>query len=105
MMIDEKYSELSQCQEISLKMLSLAQANDWDKLPDLENKRKNFMKTFFSQQVSLRDSALVSSVIQDVLLINDKISQLAQQEKTSTGHKLQGLKKRQNVHSAYLQNN
>ncbi len=105
MMIDEKYSELSQFQEISLKMLCLAQANDWDKLPDLENKRKNLMKTFFSQQVSSRDSVLVRSVIQDVLSINDKISQLAQQEKLSIGDKLQGLKKRQNVHSAYLQNN
>ena len=104
-MIMDNYQELSQLQEISRKMLNLAEACDWDKLPDLEDERKSLMQSFFSHQISIRDSAQVKQVIQDVLSINDDIAKLAQQEKTSIGHQVQGMKKRQNVHSAYLQNN
>ena len=104
MKIVDKYFELTQFQEISQKMLGLAQSSDWDKLSDLEHERKDLMKSFFSHQVSSQDSGHVEGVIQEVLSINDKIAQLAQLEKNSLGHQLQGLKKRQNVHSAYLQN-
>ena len=99
------YLELEQVQEISQKMLDLAQANDWEPLPDLELKRKNLMHSFFEQQqISAQDSAPIEQLIQRVLSINDMISQLAEQKKVSIGQQLNGLKKRQNVHSAYLQN-
>ena len=106
----DNYQELSQFQEISQKMLSLAEACDWDKLPELEAERKNLMLSFFEHQqtslqgVSSQKSTQIERLMKSVLSINDKISQLAEQEKVSIGNQLHGLKKRQNVHSAYLQN-
>jgi len=95
---------LEQAQIISWKMLALAEQCDWDQLPDLENKRKKIMESFFSQPVPVHDSAQVEKIIQDVLIINDQITALAEKEKVSIGQQRQNIKKRQNVQSAYLQN-
>lgn len=85
-------------------MLVLAKANNWEQLPELEIKRKHLMHSFFEQQqTSVLDSAKIEQAIQNVLSINMTITQLAEQEKVSIGQQLHGLKKRQNVHSAYLQ--
>ena len=99
------HPELVKLEEISQKMLALAKANDWDQLPELEIERKHLMHSFFEhQQISSLESAQIEQVIQGVLSINHTISQLAEKEKVSIGQQLHGLKKRQNVHSAYLQN-
>ncbi len=108
-MIAEKQLELEKLQKISQTMLLSAQENDWEKLPELETERKNVMESFFSpvsfsQKLTLQDSARVEQVIQEVLSINDKISHLAEKEKVTINTRLYGMKKKQNVHSAYLQN-
>ena len=108
-MIAEKQLELEKLQNISHKMLVSAEANNWEKLAELETERKSVMESFFSpasfsQQLSPQDSSQVEQVIQEVLSINDKLSQLAEQEKASINTQLHGMKKKQNVHSAYLQN-
>ena len=97
--------EMSQLQEISQTMLALAKANNWEQLPELEIKRKSLMQSFFERQpVSTRNSVEIEQVIKNILSINDKIAHLAEQEKITIGQKLHGMKKRQNVHSAYVQN-
>lgn len=108
-MIAEKQLELEKLQQVSHKMLVSAQANNWEKLAELETERKSVMESFFSpasfsQQLSPQDSSQVEQVIQEVLSINDKVSQLAEKEKVTINTRLYGMKKKQNVHSAYLQN-
>lgn len=100
----EKCHELSQFQKISQQMLEFAEADEWDKLSDLEKKRKTLMQSFFAQPVSPEDSVDIRRVIESVLTINDKITQLAGQHKGAISLQLQELKKRQNVQSAYMQN-
>lgn len=105
---EDKDFELKQFLVISQKMLDYAENNDWEKLPDLESDRKKIMQSLFESQDSDRDSSSgttkIEQTIKNVLSINEKIEQLAQQEKVVIGQQLQGLKKKQNVHSAYLQN-
>ena len=103
-MIAEKFSELEQFKEISQKMLALAQVNNWEELPVLEIQRKSIIESFFSENTSEQDVPQVEKMIQDVLLINSKITGLAEKNKISIGLQRQNIKKRQNVHSAYLQN-
>ena len=108
-MIAEKQLELESLQKISHKMLVLAETGDWEKLPELENNRKGVMQSFFnpssfSQKLSPHDSSQVERVVQEVLSINNKISQLAEKQQMSINTRLYGMKKKQNVHSAYLQN-
>ena len=99
-----KEFELQQFLEISRKMLEFAEMNDWEKLSDLEHTRKKIMLSFFEAKNSAPKSEKVEQTINNVLEINEKIEQLAQQEKVTIAQQLQGLKKKQNVHSAYLQN-
>ena len=106
-MDESKEFELQQLLDISQKMLLSAKSNDWESLPDLEAERKKAMNTFFEKKSSgyLSDySKKVEQTIKDVLLINEQIEQIAQHEKVTIAQQLQGLKKKQNVHSAYLQN-
>lgn len=103
-MDESKSVDLKQFLDISQSMLECAKSNDWDKLPDLENKRKSVINSFFEQSPAEQDSVKIEKTIKDVLSINEKIEQLAQQEKVIIGQQLQGLKKKQNVRSAYLQN-
>ena len=109
----DKASELKQFLNISQKMLELAKNNDWEKLSDLEIDRKKIMQSFFEAKNSADNNSTdnlehnpdkVEQVIKNVLSINEKIEQLAQKEKATIGQQLHGLKKKQNVHSAYLQN-
>ncbi|NOQ78222.1 MAG: hypothetical protein GQ546_02345 [Gammaproteobacteria bacterium] len=105
---EDKDFELKQFLVISQKMLDYAENNDWEKLPDLESDRKKIMQSLFESQDSDSHSSSgtikIEQTIKNVLSINEKIEQLAQQEKVVIGQQLQGLKKKQNVHSAYLQN-
>jgi len=103
-MDEAKEIELKKLLDISRKMLASAESNNWEKLADLETERKMIMSSFFEEQISERHSARVGQAIKNVLAMNKKIEQLALQEKVTIGQQLQGLKKKQNVHSAYLQN-
>lgn len=103
-MDEAKELELIQFLDISQTMLVCAKNNDWDQLPELEAKRNQVITSFFGEAVAGNDSVKTEKIINEVLVINKKIEQLAQQEKMVIGQQLQGLKKKQNVHSAYLQN-
>lgn len=95
---------LNQFLDISREMLKSADNNDWEKLPDLEQERKRLMQPFFESNITFSDSKKVEQTIKGVLQINTEIEQLAQKEKVSIGQQLHGMKKKQNVQSAYLQN-
>ena len=107
-MNEDKEFKLMQFLDISRQMLEFAKNNDWEKLPDLENNRKKIMRSVFEAKNSVSklpsNAPEIEQTIKNVLLINNKIEQLAQQEKVTIGQQLHGLKKKQNVHSAYLQN-
>ncbi len=108
-MLDKnKELELKQFLDISLKMLEFAKVSDWEKLPALENERKKIMISFFesptSDEKSSENVLEAEQTINDVLSINEQIEQLAQKEKVTIAQQLHGFKKKQNVHSAYLEN-
>jgi len=100
--------KLKQFLDISRQMLAFAKNNNWEKLPDLENDRNKIMRSVFKGKNSVSNSPSnahgIEQTIKNVLSINDKIEQLAQQQKVTISRQLHGLKKKQNVHSAYLQN-
>ncbi len=95
---------LEQFLSMSQQMLEFAKNDKWEKLPDLEIKRKALMVAFFETEDKHQNTAQVAQIIKQVLLINDTIEKLAQQEKTIISQQVHSLKKQQNVHSAYLQN-
>ncbi len=107
-MNETRESELNQLLDMSQKMLGLADKNDWDDFTELENNRKKVMYSFFESPLidesSAEDSEKIEQIIKKVLLINEQIEKKAQQNKCTLARQLQGMKKKQNVHSAYLQN-
>ena len=108
-MNEEKKIELEYFFDVSQKMLALAKNKDWEKLPELEVDRQKVMHSFFESEDSDHylsiNSDKVEHTIKNVLLINEQIEKIAQKEQLVIGQELQGLKKKQNAHSAYLENN
>lgn len=99
------FPELERIQQVSQHMFELAENKAWEQLPDLEQERTNLMHAFFeNQKFTANDNVYVEKIINSVLLINEKIAKLAEIEKMGISQEMQGLKKRQNVHSAYMQN-
>ena len=107
-MDENRESELSQLLNMSDQMLGLAEKNDWNDFSELESSRQKAMYSFFESPLldesSAEDSAKIEQIINKVLFINNQIEKLAKKEKITIGQQLQGMKKKQNVHSAYLQN-
>ena len=103
-MVSDRQLELEKFKKISQKMLDLATVKDWGKFSELEKERSNVIESFFSQAVSVEESSQVERIINEVLLINDKITALAEKDQLSISLQRKNMKKRQNVHSAYLQN-
>ncbi len=91
--------ELNQFQKISQKMLTLAEANDWERIHELETERKKLIQSFFEKQqtsiqnLSHEDCHKVEQTIKNVLSINHKLSQLAEQKKVSISLKYKILNK------------
>lgn len=103
-MLKSEEIKMQQFFTISQQMLALAEKNQWEQMAALESERKQLMTAFFENQLSEMPAAKLSQLIQDVLLINEKIEHRAEQEKETIGQNLYALKQKQNVHSAYLQN-
>lgn len=104
-MQSQSFQNLQKIQNLSHKMLKLAEMDDWEQLPELEQLRDISIRNFFEEQdISAQNSNEVERVIKSVLKINDQITVLAEQKKVAISEQLQGLKKRKNVNSAYLQN-
>ncbi len=104
-MLNQTFQELKDIQNLSNKMLLLAESGDWDKIPDIEQQRDKLIRHFFeTHDLIASDRNKVEQAIHTVLQINNKMTALAEQEKLRINEHLHDLKKRQNVNSAYLQN-
>jgi hypothetical protein len=99
------YVLLEQFQSLSRKMLNHAEHQQWDRLPELEQERQQVIQQFFKHEtITVDDSPRVESIINDVLSINEALAKLAEKTKRSIAKNIQGMKQRQTVHSAYLEN-
>ena len=104
-MLNQLVKKMQDIQTLSHKMLMLAKSGDWEQLPELEQLRDKKIRMFFEEQeISVQDSDKIGQAIQSILTINNKIALFAEQEKIAVCEQIQGIKKRQNVNSAYLQN-
>ncbi|GEM_PF-2767507 len=104
-MLKQTSQELNDIQNLSNTILSLAESDDWDNIPGIEQQRDNLIRHFFeNQDFNAGDRDIIEQTIQSVLQINKRVTVLAEQKKITINAQMQDLRKRQNVNSAYLQN-
>ena len=104
-MLKQTSQELNDIQNLSNTILSLAESDDWDNIPGIEQQRDKLIRHFFeNQDVNAGDRDIIEQTIQSVLQINKRVTVLAEQKKITINAQMQDLRKRQNVNSAYLQN-
>ncbi len=104
-MLKQTYQELNEIHVLSNTILSLAESDDWDSIPDIEQQRDKLIRHFFeNKDFDAGDRGIIEQTIQSVLQINNRFTVLAEQKKLTINAQMQDLRKRQNVNSAYLQN-
>lgn len=64
--------------ELSRAMLSHAEDQSWDKVMDLETSRRQCIATLFAEPIAPADGETVAKAIQESLLIDQKIKELAE---------------------------
>ena len=104
-MLKQAARELNDIQDLSNTILSLAESDDWDNIPGIEQQRDNLICHFFeNQDFNAGDRDIIEQTIQSVLQINKRVTVLAEQKKITLNAQMQDLRKRQNANTAYLQN-
>ena len=104
-MLKQTSQELNDIQNLSNTILLLAESDDWDDIPGIEQQRDKLIRHYFeTQDFNSGDREIIEQTIQSVLKINNRVTVLAEQKKITINAQMQDLRKRQNVNSAYLQN-
>ncbi|WP_455235236.1 flagellar protein FliT [Thiogranum longum] len=73
---------------ISAEMLSKARDNDWEKVAVLEARRKDLVMLFFQQPTARQDAAQTATAIQEILRLNQEITDLGRQSQNRLGNEI-----------------
>lgn len=95
---------LQELLDISSKMLGMAENSQWELIPEYEKQRLALARSIFKTPLDIQDSPLVASIIEQVLEINRKFNDLAEQEKADLSRNFQLFKKRSKINNAYTDN-
>ena len=71
------FSNISQLIEHSQSMLMHAEAGEWDTVVNEEVIRRELINAYFSEPSNIANEPEISTAIQQLLLINDKMEKLA----------------------------
>ncbi len=100
---DDK-NAFDEIKKLSLSILALVDGNKLDEISQLDEQRQSLIKQCFSQPISENDSALIGSMIEEVLAINDKIIVALDNNKNQLSKEFSQFKTSQKATNAYLSN-
>jgi len=87
--------------KISAKMRQLAQELEWENLAQLENKRHNLIKSFFSSPVEVEDAEVIREGIHRILDMDQQIISMGKRHRGEISGKLVDFTKHKRAVSAY----
>ncbi len=76
-MSDATADKLSELIKHNNRMLKDAEAGNWEKVTENEIIRQQLIKTFYSVTSNVRESAVIASATHELLLVNEKLKELA----------------------------
>ena len=88
--------------ELSKDMLLKAQANEWERVAELEVARKTLVTRCFQQPASGQDAPEVAAAIKEILSLNQQVTQLGQKYQEQIGCDIRTSKVGRNASAAYL---
>lgn len=93
--------KLTELAEHNKQMLKDAEAGNWEKVTENECIRQQLIKAFYSVTPEEHEAATVASATQELLLVNEKLKQLACNARDKVKKDLAGLEKGKAAVNAY----
>jgi hypothetical protein len=94
--------QLEEIIHLSREMLEAAAQRDWDKVVELEARRKPLVMECFREPPPKQDAAEVAAVIKEILNLDQQIAELGKQCQTTLGSEINTHNRGQAATSAYL---
>lgn len=86
---------------LSREMVELAQADEWEQLTKRESVRQQQIRSFFQRQVSPADVAQLKASIEQVMVMDATVQQLAEQARSEAARELVELRRNSQAVKAY----
>ena len=97
-----RHRQLDEIIRLSREMLVAAGELKWDKVADLEARRKHLVMEYFREPVPKQDAVDVAAAIKEVLDLDLRVAELGMQCQTALGSEIQTHNRGHEATSAYL---
>ena len=94
--------QLGEIIHLSREMLETARQLDWDKVAELEARRKQLVMECFREPVPKQDAVEVAAVIKEILNLDQQVAELVKQCHTTLGSEIHTHNRGHAATSAYL---
>jgi hypothetical protein len=94
--------QLQQIIDLSRQMLDKAQAMEWDKVAELEGRRKQLVVSCFRNPTSDQDAPEVAASIREILRLNDQVAGMGRDCRERLGGEIHTHKVGRTASAAYL---
>ena len=94
--------QLDEIIHLSREMLETARQLEWDKVAELEARRKQLVMECFREPGPKQDAEEVASVIKEILNLGQQVAELARQSQTALGSEIHTHNRGHAATSAYL---
>lgn len=88
--------------QLSQQMLSQARDNEWERVTELEAKRRELVLVCFRQTTPEQDSPDVAAAIKQILHLNQEVAELGRQFRDQLGTEIHTRKVGRAASAAYL---
>jgi len=94
--------QLDEIIHLSREMLETARRLEWDKVAELEERRKQLVMECFRGPAPKQDAAEVAAVIKEILNLDQQVTELVEQCQTALGSEIHTHNRGHAATSAYL---
>ena len=98
----DRRRQLEQIVLLSKDMLAKAADNDWGRVAEIEVRRRELVMRCFRQAEQRQDASEVAAVIQEILRLNQEITELGRRYQEQLGSEIHTSQRGRTASAAYL---
>ena len=98
----QRSKQLQDIIQLSRQMLSQARENEWQRVTELEARRREMVLACFQQTTPEQDSPAVATAIRDILHLNQEVAELGRRYRDQLGSEIHTHNVGRAASAAYL---
>jgi hypothetical protein len=98
----QRSQQLKEIVSLSREMLRQAGDNEWERVGELEQTRRELVMTCFGQRTPEQDGPEVAAAIKEILRLNQELTELGKRQREALGAEVHNHKLGSAAQAAYL---